>query len=743
MPIPVTGAVPRTTTPGYEGSNHSVVLDFHFGYLSQAACGIARAAFPVGHPARAKLARCTTEFHRASWEDSRRPGHPSPPSRLIVSQGTNGNADPPARAIDGLPLPAPYTLVRVNDNTSGGKPAYQYDERFFSSLVQSLALAREEGRTDYIAKVLQWLREYWSVATTEEVVTATFAFLNQAKSGGAARWMEDWCLAAVGELRHVLAAGEDVTTTSVVWTGAPSQNVNEGASITLQLQLADLLDHPTTIEVVVSGATYGEAYTTVPAPSGGRISVVIPAGQYLGTIQVNGGQVVADELVRFRIDAATLPPDVILGGDDDKFVRVKNLANAVAWDDAADTTSDATTWPVAVSLTRTEPEDVHVQVQLAGSATYGTDYTTVPEPAGGIVDVVVPADTLEGSMSLVIGDLAQDETVGLTIVGTSHAGVAIGTPATKTVTIQDSGNVPRPGAGNTGPRLGQQPTWFIGSTVVTDSWLAANEGATNGGAVNVYQEAGRWVIARVSVSGKFTIKTDAGVTFRDCETDGGATASQVGSDYGFTYDLTTFLGNDVRLEYCDIHNATTGVQCLNDWVVQYCNVHDHRSDGIKGGYTMELAYNWVHHLALWDGNGAYPHADCWQVGQGDGSHVHHNYFDLPYPPPPNYANPNACVFIKCEPGKGGIANVLVEENWLHGGGYTTYITVNGESLSGIVYRNNKLVQGSMEYGGLASDDTDYLNNPEVTVSGNRWWDPDTDTVGDVIQAGDPGGFAQE
>lgn len=102
--------------------------------------------------------------------------------------------------------------------------------------------------------------------------------------------------------------------------------------------------------------------------------------------------------------------------------------------------SESSTAPLmlTVNFSQPLPSDVQVVVELSGTATYGSDYTTSPDGSTGSATLSLSAGATSATVSLTPVNnpmLDGDRTVILTLTGAS--GVIPGTESSATVTIQD------------------------------------------------------------------------------------------------------------------------------------------------------------------------------------------------------------------------------------------------------------------------------------------------------------------
>lgn len=133
-----------------------------------------------------------------------------------------------------------------------------------------------------------------------------------------------------------------------------------------------------------------------------------------------------------------------------------------------------------------------------------------------------------------------------------------------------------------------------------------------------------------------------------------------------------------------------------NYTARRLNVHG-CSDGVKLGDNTTIEASWIHDLRVTPTS----HNDCVQLSGGHSVTVRGNALEAP-------PWQNSAVFIKVD--FGSIDDVLVDGNWLDGGGYTLYVV----SASSVTVRNNRF--GRRHDFGPASIES------SITQSGNVWDD---------------------
>ena len=120
------------------------------------------------------------------------------------------------------------------------------------------------------------------------------------------------------------------------------------------------------------------------------------------------------------------------------------------------------------------------------------------------------------------------------------------------------------------------------------------------------------------------------------------------------------------------------------WTGRRLNIH-HVIDGLKmsSGSTLEDSY--IHDL--FQGGGS--HNDGIQIMQGSGIVIRHNRIAAGM-------FMNAAVWIATD--FGAISNVLTENNWLSGGGYTYRMNAKSSTITNTRLLNNHFTRASYQYG---------------------------------------------
>ncbi len=106
----------------------------------------------------------------------------------------------------------------------------------------------------------------------------------------------------------------------------------------------------------------------------------------------------------------------------------------------------------------------------------------------------------------------------------------------------------------------------------------------------------------------------------------------------------------------------------SDFIARRVNVHDSGGDAFKPGRNVVIEDSWIHRLGTIDNS----HSDAVQMVSGGGVIFRRNFVDMP--DIEGFTN-SQCLIIQTN--NGPIDNVLIEDNWLNGGGYCIQINDKG------------------------------------------------------------------
>ena len=154
-------------------------------------------------------------------------------------------------------------------------------------------------------------------------------------------------------------------------------------------------------------------------------------------------------------------------------------------------------------------------------------------------------------------------------------------------------------------------------------------------------------------------------------------------------------------------------------------IHDYNADAIKLGSNQVIEANYIGSGGI--GEGA--HADGVQLtGTCVNTIIRGNRFDMVAIPNGSY-KANANIFLKLESGYSD--GVVVQNNWLNGGGYTTYIVRKDEvdgKFTNLTYAYNKLGNG-YRFGLLSYDSRIPVNGMDTQI---KMDDIKVPSIGSVI-----------
>ena len=189
------------------------------------------------------------------------------------------------------------------------------------------------------------------------------------------------------------------------------------------------------------------------------------------------------------------------------------------------------------------------------------------------------------------------------------------------------------------------------------------------------------------------------------------TVRNVRIDCSSFYGINIASGNTGTLiEDVEIFGMTSSGVLGSNFVLRRANIHDSGADATKPGSNVVIENSWFHRL------GTIPtsHSDGVQMVSGSNVTMRENNFDMPYDLP-GYTN-SQCMIIQTN--NGPIDDILIEGNWLNGGGYCVQINDKGNGHGGptnVRIVNNKFGR-DCQFGILR------FNNSTATLSGNIWQD---------------------
>lgn len=196
----------------------------------------------------------------------------------------------------------------------------------------------------------------------------------------------------------------------------------------------------------------------------------------------------------------------------------------------------------------------------------------------------------------------------------------------------------KPGESNTGPTSAESAlTKYSGSYTVSSSGTVI-EGVILNGTLTISA-------SNVTVR-NFILRTDSyyGIQIKD-----GATGIVIEDGLIENMQSAAIMGSNFTARRLEIRNSG--------------------ADAIKPEYNFLIEGNWLHHL----GYNISAHADGVQIVSGGNGVIRGNFFDMP-PELDGYRN-SQCFMIQTN--NSGVDNILIEQNWINGGGYSVQVRDKG------------------------------------------------------------------
>lgn len=289
------------------------------------------------------------------------------------------------------------------------------------------------------------------------------------------------------------------------------------------------------------------------------------------------------------------------------------------------------------------------------------------------------------SSPLTVTGLTNDTEYTFTVYATNAIGNSPNSNAHAATPIAGvtPGAFTKPSALNTGPSgtLRSVPGGTINQT-----WLDTNN-------------SGSKLIEDVEFSGAITVVID-GVTIRNFSLDSGAT-------YGIRCsDSAAF---DLLLEDGEITGTQSAAVYGRDFTARRLQIHGVGTDAFKPMSDALIESCWMYQIGSISGS----HADGVQMVSGDNVTIRANFFDMLYNEP-GYQN-SQCIIVQTN--NDTVDNILIEDNWIDGGGYSVQIRDKGNGFgdpTNVRIINNKF--GRDYQFGL------WLTDGDVVFSGNIWED---------------------
>ena len=283
-----------------------------------------------------------------------------------------------------------------------------------------------------------------------------------------------------------------------------------------------------------------------------------------------------------------------------------------------------------------------------------------------------------GTMVLIPPDcLTRPATTTTAVAPTSAAG---------TTTAPDPGSTDRPNAATTGHDGNLTRTF--GPTTIDADWLAANNG-------------GSLTIENVRFDGGVKVLVDD-VTIRNFEINGGK--------YGVDSNVFEGSVSGLVLEDGEISGQSSSGLLVSGTVARRLHIHHQGADAVKAWNDVVFEDSYVHHLGSISGS----HSDGVQMIGGSNVTIRRNHFDMPHDEP-GFTNSQVMIIQTHSP----IDGVIIDSNWINGGGYSVQITDKGVGNGyprNVEITNNRFGR-EYQFGPLRFKD----GTPDV-VAGNVWDD---------------------
>ncbi|GAA4111055.1 hypothetical protein GCM10022393_08480 [Aquimarina addita] len=243
------------------------------------------------------------------------------------------------------------------------------------------------------------------------------------------------------------------------------------------------------------------------------------------------------------------------------------------------------------------------------------------------------------------------------------------------LTIFSTNAQEKPTAENTGPK--GNLTEYTGETNIT------TEGT---------------VLENFIINGSINVRAN-NVTIKNCLiiTDG---------TYGIraTYDFESLL-----IEDCEIRGMQSAGIIGDNFIARRCNIWDSGADALKPFNNFIIEDCYIHDLGYIETS----HADGLQMVGGSNGIIRRNNFDMPHDNP-TYKNSQCIIMLT---NIAPIDNILLEENWINGGGFSVHVRDKntGFGIPTNVSLINNFFGRNHEFG------THFLDEG-VVFSCNRWED---------------------
>lgn len=335
-----------------------------------------------------------------------------------------------------------------------------------------------------------------------------------------------------------------------------------------------------------------------------------------------------------------------------------------------------------VRLSAATTVDVSIDyVTAGGTAQAGSDFIA---KSGTLV---IPAGQVQGSISIaVVGDLTvePDETFAVNI-GNPVRCMLGNSSAIGSIINND---VQPPPTGDFNPRTMTREQ----VAAVTGLRVAASELTVRSGTTNITQAG---VYERMDYKQRTTIAVNGGVvTFRNCRFKGDQWANVINIP-------ENFLANQLRFEYCDFQGSVNGLAGANLYI--YRCVFTGWDNAVNFWGPGDLVECFIHSPK---DNAGSAHFDGIECNGGGNINILRSWVENPF-------NQTAALMFNNE--FGALHDILVEGNYLAGGGYTIYFDTSKANRATTNCRviNNTIRSGSAGHAAL------YNSGVQVNAAGGN------------------------
>jgi hypothetical protein len=255
--------------------------------------------------------------------------------------------------------------------------------------------------------------------------------------------------------------------------------------------------------------------------------------------------------------------------------------------------------------------------------------------------------------------------------------------------------------------------------------IAAHNVTVQNCRIRAIKNTGTYTVAWANTAGA----RPTGLQIIDCEIDGNGTDGGDAGTYpsGWAQSAAIQPGIGYTLLRCNIHGQTDGLKPQDN----------------PGGTTILVDRCWIHDLATYySAAGTITHNDLLQVA-GTGAHhltVRHSFLDGYRVGDPDinsrYASSSLMQWGSFPGSAGVLSNILIDGNWIDGGGYASRLDFpTVATLDNVVFQNNRY--GLRHRFGALTGSTVAIDGHYPTVSGEVWDTTGTTDFGLPVTAGQP------